>query len=86
MSKNMNINLPDMSFKLNETSKRVDVCNKIITILLSTKQHSIDDTKKLCNQLFDMPSDSRSEFVNKMWGQIALSKIEPLLIQLNVFK
>lgn len=85
MSKNMNINLPDMSFQLNETSKRVDVSNKIISILLSTRQHSIDETKKLCDRLFNMPNSERPEFVKQMWGQVVLNKIEPLLIQLMVF-
>ncbi len=86
MSKSVKVNLPDMSFKLNETSKKIDVCNKITSLLLSTRLHSIDYTKKECDTLFKIPSDQREEFVKNTWGPIAAAKVQPLLLQLKVFE
>lgn len=86
MSKSVRVNLPDMSFKLNETSKRLDVCNKITSLLLSTRLHSIDYVKKECDNLYTMPADKRLEHVTNIWGPIAAAKVEPLLLQLKVYE
>lgn len=60
--------------------------NKMDSILLSAKNGSSDNTHKLCRSMDAMTIDEKRVLIGQNWGQTALMKVEPLLIQYDSAK
>jgi len=68
------------------TTQWRDIRNKIDSILLSTTTFKTDETRKSCREIDDMAADKRSAYITAKWGPICCSKVEPLLIQLQLLE
>jgi hypothetical protein len=55
--------------------------NKMDSILLSARRGNSDHIHKLCRSMDSMTIEEKRELIRQHWGQPALQKVEPLLIQ-----
>ena len=62
---------------------RSAIKSKLDSLLISAKTKSIDEAHKLCLSLDGMDGSGRRQFIREQWGDTCLSKVEPLLIQLD---
>jgi len=60
--------------------------NKMDSILLSARHGNSDEIRKLCRSMDDMDIEERRTTIRSYWGEPALQKVEPLLIQFDSAK
>ena len=61
--------------------------NKMDSILLSAKKNgSSDETHRLCMSMDAMTIEEKRVLIRQNWGQPALMKVEPLLMQYDSAK
>jgi len=62
---------------------RTAIKSKLDSLLISAKTKSVDEASKLCLSLDGMDGPSRRQLIREHWGDTCLTKVEPLLIQLD---
>lgn len=60
--------------------------NRIDTLLLSTNVLKSDELRRACMQLDSMPPADRITYIQRVWGPLYLTRVEPLLHQLQVLE